>query len=71
MALKSAPEELKQKFLSNMSQRAGEQFIEELQYLGVVKVRDVEAAQRKVVEIVQALSEQGVISIGEQEDVVE
>lgn len=71
MALKSAPEELKQKFLSNMSQRAGETFIEELQYLGVVKVRDVEAAQRKVVEIVQALSEQGIISIGEADDVVE
>lgn len=71
MALKSAPEELKQKFLSNMSQRAGEQFIEELQYLGVVKVRDVENSQRKVVEIVQALSEQGIIQIGEEEDVVE
>lgn len=71
MALKSAPEELKQKFLSNMSQRAGEQFLEELQYLGVVKVRDVENAQRKVVEIVQSLSEQGVIQIGEEEDVVE
>ncbi|MDE6885716.1 MAG: flagellar motor switch protein FliG [Helicobacteraceae bacterium] len=71
MALKSAPEELKQKFLSNMSQRAGEQFIEELQYLGVVKVRDVENAQRKIVEIVQSLSEQGVIQIGEEEDVIE
>lgn len=71
LALKSAPEELKQKFLSNMSQRAGEQFIEELQYLGVVKVRDVENSQRKVVELVQALSEQGVIQIGEEDDVVE
>lgn len=71
LALKSAPEELKQKFLSNMSQRAGEQFIEELQYLGVVKVRDVENSQRKVVELVQTLSEQGVIQIGEEDDVVE
>lgn len=71
LALKSAPEELKQKFLSNMSQRAGEQFIEELQYLGVVKVRDVENAQRKVVELVQTLSEQGTIQIGEEDDVVE
>lgn len=71
LALKSAPEELKQKFLSNMSQRAGEQFIEELQYLGIVKVRDVENSQRKVVELVQALSEQGVIQIGEEDDVVE
>ena len=71
LSLKSAPEELKQKFLSNMSQRAGEQFIEELQYLGVVKVRDVENSQRKVVELVQTLSEQGTIQIGEEDDVVE
>ncbi len=66
MALKSAPEELKQKFLSNMNQEAGKQFIEELQYLGVVRVRDVENAQRKIVEIIQALLEQGVIQIGEE-----
>lgn len=71
LALKSSPEELKQKFMSNMSQRAGEQFVEEMQFLGAVKVKDVEAAQRRVVEAVQSLSEQGVISIGEQEDVVE
>lgn len=71
LSLKSAPEELKQKFLSNMSQRAGEQFIEELQYLGVVKVRDVENSQRKIVELVQTLSEQGTIQIGEEDDVVE
>ncbi len=71
LALKSAPEELKQKFMSNMSQRAGEQFIEEMQFLGAVRVKDVESAQRKIVEVVQALAEQGVIQIGEQEDMVE
>lgn len=71
LALKSAPEELKQKFISNMSQRAGEQFMEEMQFLGAVRVKDVEGAQRKVVEVVQALAEQGVIQIGEQEDMVE
>ncbi|RAX57441.1 flagellar motor switch protein FliG [Helicobacter monodelphidis] len=71
LALKSAPEELKQKFISNMSQRAGEQFIEEMQFLGAVRVKDVEGSQRKVVEVVQALAEQGVIQIGEQEDMVE
>ena len=65
LALKASPEELKQKFLSNMSQRAGEQF------LGAVKVKDVEAAQRRIVETVQSLSEQGVIQIGEQEDTIE
>ncbi|WP_416824953.1 flagellar motor switch protein FliG, partial [Helicobacter ganmani] len=55
LALKASPEELKQKFMSNMSQRAGEQFLEEMQFLGAVKVKDVEAAQRRIVETVQSL----------------
>lgn len=71
LALKASPEELKQKFLSNMSQRASEQFVEEMQFLGAVKVKDVEGAQRRIVETVQSLSEQGVIQIGEQEDTIE
>lgn len=71
LALKSSPDELKQKFLDNMSTRASDQFVEEMQYLGAVKVRDVESAQRKIVEVVQSLSDQGLIQIGEEEDVVE
>ncbi|MDE5591558.1 MAG: flagellar motor switch protein FliG [Helicobacter sp.] len=71
LALKASPEELKQKFLNSMSQRAGEQFLEEMQYLGAVKVKEVEGAQRRIVETVQLLSEQGVIQIGEQEDTIE
>lgn len=71
LALKSSPDELKQKFLDNMSTRASDQFVEEMQFLGAVKVKDVESAQRKIVEVVQSLSEQGLIQIGEEEDVVE
>ncbi|PAF44267.1 flagellar motor switch protein FliG [Helicobacter sp. 11S02596-1] len=71
LALKSSPDDLKQKFLDNMSTRASEQFVEEMQFLGAVKVKDVEGAQRKIVEVVQSLSEQGLIQIGEEEDVVE
>ncbi len=71
LALQASPEELKQKFMSSMSQRAGEQFLEEMQYLGAVKVKDVESAQRRIVESVQTLSEQGIIQIGEQEDTIE
>ncbi|MDY5949730.1 MAG: flagellar motor switch protein FliG, partial [Helicobacter sp.] len=66
LALKSSADELKQKFMSNMSSRASEQFAEEIQFLGAVKVRDIEAAQRKIIEIVQNLSEQGLIQLGEQ-----
>jgi len=71
IALKGANEELKQKFLDNMSQRAAEAFLEELQYLGPVKVKDVEAAQRKIIEIVQKLAEEGKVSIGADEEVIE
>ncbi len=71
LALKGGNEELKQKFMSNMSQRAGEAFMEEMQFLGAVKVKDVEGAQRKIVEAVQALSEQGLIQMGEQEDTID
>ena len=71
LALKSSPDALKDKFLENMSTRASNQFLEEMQFLGAVKVRDVEAAQRKVVEIVQNLADQGLIQIGDDDDVVE
>ena len=71
VALKGANEELKQKFLENMSQRAAEAFTEELQFLGPVKVKDVEAAQRRVIEIVQKLAEEGKVSIGAEEEVIE
>lgn len=71
LALKTSTDELKEKFTSNMSQRAAEQFIEEMQYLGAVKLKDVEAAQRKIAEMVQALAEQGLIQIGDGDEVVE
>jgi flagellar motor switch protein FliG len=71
IALKGANEELKQKFLDNMSSRAAEAFVEELQFLGPVKVKDVEAAQRKIIEIVQQLAEEGKVSVGAEEEVIE
>ena len=71
LALKSAAEELKEKFFANMSQRARDAFVEEMQFLGAVKVKEVEAAQRKIVEVVQQLAEQGVLQIGETEEMIE
>jgi flagellar motor switch protein FliG len=71
LALKNAAEELKEKFYANMSQRAKEAFVEELQFLGAVKMKDVESAQRKIVDAVQALAEQGVLQLGESEEMVE
>jgi len=71
IALKGAQEELRDKFMSSMSQRAQEAFTEEMQFLGAVRVKDVEEAQRKIVEEVQKLAEQGVIQIGESDEMIE
>ena len=71
IALKGATDELKQMFLSNMSQRAAEAFEEELSFLGPVKVKDVEAAQRKVVDEIQKMVEYGKIQIGDADEVIE
>ncbi len=64
MALKGSSEELKEKFFSNMSSRAADTLKEELEFLGAVKVKDVEKAQKIIVDIVRKLDEEGVISIG-------
>ena len=71
LGLKSSADELKEKFYANMSQRAKESFIEEMQFLGAVKVKEVEAAQRRIVDAVQALAEQGVLQLGESEEMLE
>ncbi len=71
LALKSSPEELKEKFFSAMSERAREAFEEEMQFLGAVKMKDVEAAQRKIVEIVNGLAEAGTIQMGSSEEMVD
>jgi len=71
LALKSAPEELKEKFFSAMSERAREAFEEEMQFLGAVKMKDVETAQRKIVESVNVLAEAGTIQMGSTEEMIE
>jgi len=71
VALKGAAEELRDKFLENMSQRAQEAFLEEMSFLGAVRVKDVEETQRRIVDEVQKLSEQGVIQVGEAEEMID
>jgi len=71
LALKSAPEELKEKFFGAMSERAKEAFIEEMQFMGPVKMKEVEAAQRRIVEVVNQLAEVGTIQMGSTDEMVE
>jgi flagellar motor switch protein FliG len=64
LALKGSNDELKTKFFRNMSQRAVEMLKEEMEYLGPIRVKEVEKAQHEIVEIVRNLEEEGVIVIG-------
>ena len=63
LALKMVDEKLKEKVLKNMSERAQELLKEELQYMGPVRLKDVEAAQTRIVEVVKQLEEQGEIVV--------
>ena len=63
LALKAASDELKKRIMSAMSTRAVEALREEMDYLGPVRVRDVETAQSKVVAQVRKLEETGEIVI--------
>jgi flagellar motor switch protein FliG len=63
LALKGASEELKTKIMGNLSQRASAMLAEEMQYLGPVRVSDVETAQQQIVDTVRRLEDSGEIII--------
>jgi len=63
LALKTASEELRGKIFTNMSERAAALIREDMEYMGPVKVSDVEAAQQRVVDIVRRLEEAGEVVV--------
>jgi flagellar motor switch protein FliG len=71
--MKVTDESLKQKILKNMSERAQELLKEELQYMGPVRLKEVEAAQTRIVMIVRQLEDQGELVVagrGGKEEVI-
>ncbi len=74
LALKTASEELKAKIFKNMSERAAQLIKEEMEFMGPVRVSDVEAAQQKIVDVVRRLEDAGEVIIagrgGEKELIV-
>ena len=63
LALKHVDDEVKEKILKNMSTRARDMIAEEMEYMGPVRLRDVEEAQQKMVGVVRRLEEAGEIII--------
>jgi len=63
VSLKTAPEELREKFFKNLSERAGNMIREDLEIMGPVKLSEVEAAQQNIVKQVRRLEAEGRIII--------
>lgn len=63
LALKGSSEEVSSKIKRNMSKRAGQMLEEDMSFLGPVRLRDVEEAQQRIVNIIRRLEESGEIII--------
>ncbi|WP_248580343.1 flagellar motor switch protein FliG [Nocardioides sp. InS609-2] len=63
LALKGVPDEVKAKITSNLSQRAAEGIVEEIELLGPVRLVQVEEAQQAVIRTMRQLEEKGEISV--------
>ncbi len=63
LALKATPKEVADKVYKNMSKRAGDMLREEIEFMGPVKIRDVEEAQQKIVGIIRNLEDKGEIVV--------
>jgi flagellar motor switch protein FliG len=63
MALKTAPEEIKDKIFRNISKRAADLLREDLEATGPMRLSDVETAQQEIVNVAKRLEAEGKIII--------
>jgi flagellar motor switch protein FliG len=72
VAIKGSSKEIKDLLLNNVSSRARENILADIEYLRNVRLRDVERAQQKIVEVIRTLEESGeiVISRGEEDMII-
>ncbi len=72
LALKGVSDEVTNKVYKNMSKRAADMLKEEIDFMGPVRIRDVEEAQQKVVNVIRRLEDNGdiVISRGKGDEII-
>ena len=63
VALKGTSEQLRDHFLKAMSQRGAEMLREDMEVMGAVKIKEVEAAQQQIIAIVRQLESEGALSL--------
>ena len=64
LAMKGATEELREKIFKNMSSRAAEMMKEDLENRGPVRLSEVEAQQKEILQIVRRLADEGQVMLG-------
>jgi flagellar motor switch protein FliG len=64
VALKGTSEEMREKIFKNMSQRAAEMMREDLESKGPVRLSEVEAQQKEILQVVRRLADEGQIQLG-------
>ncbi len=67
-ALKGVDDDVRNKIFECMSKRAATMLREDIEYLGLVRLKDVEEAQQKIVAIMRHLEEEGEIIISREEE---
>jgi flagellar motor switch protein FliG len=63
-AIKGAEGELKDKITKNMSKRAAEMLIDDLEAMGPVRISEVETAQKEILSVARRLADAGEIMLG-------
>ncbi|GAB4364514.1 MAG: flagellar motor switch protein FliG [Calditrichia bacterium] len=75
LALKAADDNIKETIFRNMSERAAQLLKEDLEFLGPVRLKEVEDAQRRIIEVIKQLEDEGEIYIsgrgkGREDDII-
>lgn len=70
VALKGADSQLQEKIFKNMSKRAAELLRDDLEAKGPVRVSEVEAAQKEILNVARRLSDEGEITLGSSDDMI-
>lgn len=72
LALKASSAEVGEKIYKNMSKRASDMLREEIEYMGPVRIRDVEESQQKIVNVIRRLEESGeiIVSRGKGDEII-
>ncbi|HYP06097.1 MAG TPA: flagellar motor switch protein FliG [Bryobacteraceae bacterium] len=70
IALKGTSDQLKARLMSVMSQRSADMLREDIEAIGAVKIREVEAAQQSIIAIIREMEKEGVITLQQSQYVV-